>query len=283
MSRKLRIEANGPVDTGAIISTLVNHEITGLTETSAGDLTCRRIVELAGEPTELKVEIDSAGVTVFGSGPDDLPAGTGELVRHWFDLDTDIAAVDRHLGSHPRFAEQVASRPGIRVTRHPSVYESAILIVLGQQISLAAASTFAGRMVLAYGEPAGELHRFPLPGRLAGEPVDELRANLKITGARAKTISDVAALFAGEDDLLVDDEVLLDRLAGIRGVGPWTLSCLALRGLDRPDEFPASDAVLRRALEGISAVEATSASVPWSPFRSYATVRLWAELAGAAA
>jgi 3-methyladenine DNA glycosylase/8-oxoguanine DNA glycosylase len=281
----LRLDANGPLDTAAILSTLVNHEVPGLTETSPSELTHRRIVELDGGPQELKVRFDSTGVTVDASGPGDDPEGIEQLVRHWFDLDAEIEEIDRHLGSHPRFAGQVESRPGIRVTRHPAVYESSILVVLGQQISLAAACTFAARMVAAYGEEAGGLFRFPLPERLAGEPVDRLRKRLGVTGARAGTIRAVAALFAGRPGSVArrGESGLLDDLSAIPGVGPWTTSCVSIRGLGSADEFPASDAVLRRALGGIPAAAAIEEADPWSPWRSYATVRLWAEFAGAAA
>lgn len=279
----LRITANGPLDAGAAISTLANHEIAGLTETRPADLSHRRIVELEDGPVELTVRLDREGATVEADLGGSRPGAVDDLVRRWFDLDSEIAAIDQHLGAHPRFAAQVRDRPGIRITGHPGAYEASILIVLGQQISLAAARTFAARMIAAYGQEAGDLRRFPSPERLAEEPADRMRSQLGITGARARTIVAVAGLFAGtprQADGVGDD--LLERLIAVPGVGPWTTSCVALRGLNSPDQFPATDAVVRRALDGIAAPEASAMAERWSPFRSYATVRLWAEFAGAA-
>ncbi|MBN8867185.1 MAG: DNA-3-methyladenine glycosylase 2 family protein [Solirubrobacterales bacterium] len=198
------------------------------------------------------------------------------MVRHWFDLGTDIATVDRHLASSDIFAPQVRARPGIRVTRYPQAFEAAILIVLGQQVSLAAGRTFGGRLVAAYGEGDGPLRTFPRPERLAAEPTELLRATLGITGARARTLQALATHFA--DGFASEPGVPIEAadLLALPGVGPWTVSCLALRSAGEPDVFPAADAVLRRALEDASAREAADLSLPWAPYRSYATVRLWA-------
>jgi 3-methyladenine DNA glycosylase/8-oxoguanine DNA glycosylase len=285
LSVAVRLDSNGPLDVATILSTLVSHEVPGLTETSLSEKTHRRIIELDDGPLELGLSFDSSGVTIDPSGTVDEAEGLERLVRHWFDLDAEIGEINRHLGAHPRFAEQVENRPGIRVTRHPGVYESSILVVLGQQISLASACTFAGRMVTAYGESTGRLRRFPLPERLAEEPVDRLRETLRVTGARARTLNQVAELFAGRPPAFVraGEPDLTDRLAAIPGIGPWTTSCVSIRGLGAVDEFPASDAVVRRALNGVPAAAAIEQARSWSPWRSYATARLWAEFAGAAA
>lgn len=281
----LRIEANGPLDVRAAIATLVNHEIAGLTETRPDELSHRRIVELEDGPLEVIVRLDPAGVTVGSDLTVSGPEAVSGLVRGWFDLDSEITAIDRHLGAQPRFSAQVRDRPGIRITGHPGAFESSILIVLGQQISLAAARTFAARLVRAYGEKVGDLIRFPSPERLSMEPPDRLREEVGIPGARARTIGAVASLFAelvGAKEATEASE-LIGRLAAVPGVGPWTTAYVSLRGLGLPDEFPATDAVVRRALDGIASSEASAMAASWSPYRSYATVRLWAEYAGAAA
>ena len=279
MSWSLRVDANGPLDTAAIFSTLASHEIAGLTETRPDRLTHRRVLEFEGRPVILTVWFDGSGVTIEGETGDGPWPGVEPLVRHWFDLDTDIEAVDRHLGVHPQFKDQVRARPGIRVTRYPELAESAILTVLGQQISLAAARTFAGRLVAAYGEEVDGLFAFPDPARIAEEPVERLRSTIGLTGARARTISGVATLFADRRPAAGSgsDSGLLEGLNEIPGIGPWTISCVALRGLDSADELPASDAVLRRALGKASLAETLEIAEAWRPFRSYATVRLWAE------
>lgn len=290
MTASLRVEANGPLDVGAVFSNLVNHEVAGLTETDPGTLTHRRIVEVAGRPHPLSVRFDFSGVTVDSPGSGRHPEGIEELVRHWFDLDSEIEMIDGHLGRGPGHARsaggsglatQVRSRPGIRITRYPGVFEAAIMVVLGQQISLAAARTLAGRLVSGYGEKTGSLRRFPEPERFVEEPVGRLRSNLGVTGARAGTIRAVSQIFVElpppEGNQPESD--LLERLAAVPGVGPWTISCIAMRAFNAPDEFPSTDAVLRRSLGSPSPAEAVRIARRWIPFRSYATARLWAQLA----
>jgi 3-methyladenine DNA glycosylase/8-oxoguanine DNA glycosylase len=268
------VAANGPFDTASAISTLSRHEIAGLTETDSLAMTHRRIVELNDGPARLDLRFRPEGVLASVDGPDADPDAVERLVRHWFDLDTDVAPIDARLGADGRLAAQVRSRPGIRITRHPDAWEGAALTVLGQQVSLGAARTFGGRLVAAYGEPGNGLARFPAAARVAEEPIDRLRETLGITGSRARTIHEVAALFAeraGFDPA---------SLAELRGIGPWTIACLSIRAGTESDEFPGSDAVLRRALDGVSPREAERIALEWKPFRSYAAVRLWTSAVG---
>lgn len=275
----MKIIANGAFDRASVISTLVRHEIVGLTETSAADATHRRIVTIEGKPVELGLCFEPDGVLVSVGGREADPGETGtdpgsiaRLVRNWFDLDADISTVDRQLSGQGCFEAQVTARPGIRITRYPSRWEAIVLIVLGQQVSLSAGRTFGTRLVAAYGEREGSgLLRFPSPDRVATEPVERLRETLGLTSARARTIHGVARLFAEGSSF---DPV---RLAGLPGVGPWTLACFSIRGAAEADGFPAGDAVLRRALGGVSAREAEQLARRWKPYRSYAAVRLWAE------
>ena len=265
------IAPNGAFDPGSVISTLVRHEIAGLTETSAAGGTHRRLVELAGSPVRLELRFRPDGVFASVIEGEADPDSVENLVRHWFDLDVDIAPIDRCLGAGGRLAEQVRVRPGIRITRHPDAWEGSVLTVLGQQVSLGAARTFGARLVAAFGEGRDGLIRFPSPARIAGEPVGRLRETLGITGSRARTIHALAAHFAsgaGFDP---------GQLARLPGIGPWTIACLSIRAGTARDEFPGSDAVLRRALDGVGPGEAERIALDWKPFRSYAAVRLWAQ------
>lgn len=290
----MRLVANGPFDRDSALSALARHEIAGLSETGIRERTHRRIVLVEGEPVELELRFEPGGVLVStgageferdqigqsstdrerrsigGNGAD--PDSIERFVRHWFDLDCDIASIDHRLAGHERFSSQVKERPGVRITRYPDPWEASVLVVLGQQVSLPAARTFGARLVDAYGEGRAGLRRFPEPGRVASEPTGLLRETLGVTGARARTIREVATMFAAEPDLDPG------RLAALPGIGPWTVACVSIRAGSAADEFPASDAVLRRALGGVSAGEAERLALEWKPYRSYAAVRLWSEM-----
>lgn len=259
---------------------LAAHTIPGIeiADTDRGVHT--RTVELEGAPCVIEVSLRAAGVrarAIGGAVPS--PEQMASMVSFWFDLATDIAHVDTHLADSAVLVEDVRARPGVRVTRFVDQFEASIATVLGQQVSLAAGRRFLGRLAAAYGEPIPDDSRtnfllFPTPHRIVSIPVDELRATLSITGARAATLHDVADLFASGFQLDSPHYDSLEELRQVRGIGPWTTRYLAIRALGRPDEFPASDAVVSRVLRTLD-VGDSDVTQTWAPYRSYAAARLW--------
>lgn len=222
----------------------------------------------------LALELTASGVRVTTTDTAVLP-----LVRAWFDLDSDVEAIGAALARDPLLAPMVAARPGLRATKYAEPFEAAVMAVLGQQVSVAAARTFGGRVVTAFGSEGEEgLRSFPTPEALLAGPIEELRAAIGVTRARAATVRAVAAAFA--DGLVLDRAGDLPEqrrlLLAIPGIGPWTADYLGLRLLGDPDAFPAGDLVLRRALGGISTAAADAASQAWRPHRAHAAFHLWA-------
>lgn len=239
--------------------------------------TYRRLVDLAGTPTPVTLEISGEGIAL--EAPEAVVAEAAGLVCWWFGLSTDPAPVVAHLGADPRLAPWIRRRPALRPVRHPAGFEAAIDTVLGQQVTLSSARLFGERLRAAYspGEVAG-LRVFPSAAALVAAPLEELRAAVGLTTARARTVQAVARLFADGFRLGpgTDPSRSRDRLRQVPGVGPWTVEYLALRALGDPDAFPASDAVVRRALAGAPPREAQRAAEPWRPYRAWATAHLWA-------
>ncbi|WP_069812413.1 DNA-3-methyladenine glycosylase 2 [Streptomyces sp. TP-A0874] len=204
--------------------------------------------------------------------------------RRLLDLDADPVAVDGLLREDPVLAPLVARGPGRRVPRTVDPAEFAVRAVLGQQVSVAAARTHAGRLVLAHGEPVedpdGGLSRlFPTPAALN----DLDPARLALPRTRRSTLRTlVHALESGEVRLETgsDWELARRRLAAVPGIGPWTVESIAMRGLGDPDAFLPTDLGLRRAARetGLPATPAalTTRAAPWRPWRSYAVQYLWA-------
>ncbi|MFD7923533.1 AlkA N-terminal domain-containing protein [Streptomyces sp. NPDC059740] len=216
----------------------------------------------------------------------DLRDLTGAIARcrRMLDLDADPEAVDELLAGDPVLAPLVAKAPGRRVPRTVDAEEFALRAVLGQQVSTAAARTHAGRLVVAHGErvvdtEGGLTHLFPSPDALAG--LDPETLALPRT-RRATFTSLVAALAAGEVRLDVgeDREAVRARLAALPGIGPWTVECVAMRGLGDPDAFVPTDLGLRRAAAGLGLPGTPAALVRhaerWRPWRAYAVQYLWA-------
>jgi AraC family transcriptional regulator, regulatory protein of adaptative response / DNA-3-methyladenine glycosylase II len=206
-------------------------------------------------------------------------------VRWLCDLDADPQAVDSALGHDPLLAATVAATPGRRVPRCVDGNELALRIVIGQQVSTKAAQTITGRLVSAFGasivDPAGGLtHLFPT--------VDQLSAidptHLPMPTARQQTFIRLVNALANGDvhlDPGVDRAHELAALGQLKGIGPWTLSSVAMRALGDPDAFLASDLGIISAARQLGIGEGKQLlahSDRWRPWRSVATQYLWGVL-----
>jgi AraC family transcriptional regulator of adaptative response / DNA-3-methyladenine glycosylase II len=179
-----------------------------------------------------------------------------------------------------------ARRPGLRVPGAFDGFEIAVRAILGQQVSVAAARTLAGRFAAAFGErletPFKELEVvFPSPGQVAGAPAARI-ARLGVPAARARTILALArTLERGELALgpAAALEPTLAKLRAIPGVGEWTAQYIALRALAWPDAFPHTDYGVMKAMKLTDPRRVLAAAERWRPWRAYAVMHLWRSLA----
>jgi AraC family transcriptional regulator of adaptative response / DNA-3-methyladenine glycosylase II len=209
--------------------------------------------------------------------------------RALLDLDSDPQAVTGALGDDPLLGPMRRRHPGLRVPGAVDGPELAVRAVLGQQVSLAAAATAAGRLVADHGEPlarpCGTVTRtFPAPESLA----DADPATLRMPGSRARALTSLSArLSRGELtlDAGTDRDEARRGLLAVPGVGPWTAEYVAMRALRDPDAFPATDLGIHHALErhGLDGRPAAAmrCSQAWRPYRAYAVLHLWTDLAAA--
>jgi AraC family transcriptional regulator of adaptative response / DNA-3-methyladenine glycosylase II len=206
-------------------------------------------------------------------------------VRALFDLDARPDLIAKHLSRDARLKAAVRANPGLRVPGAFSGFELGLRAILGQQVTVKAATTFACRFVSAFGEPIvtpiAELNRLtPVPARIAALSVDDI-ARHGIIASRCRSIIALAAGQAsaalcldGKAHHLPDD--FISRLAEIPGIGQWTAHYIAMRGLHWPDAFPKGDIAVRNNLGGVTATEAEVLSQSWRPWRSYAVMHVWA-------
>lgn len=203
-------------------------------------------------------------------------------VRGLFDLDARPDAIAAHLRGDPRLGNFPA---GLRIPGAFDGFELAVRTILGQRISVRAATALAGRLSGAFGEPLATpdpaLDRtFPSPERLAAAPLAGLAA-AGIGGPHARAIVGVArAVAEGEIDLGPgpDPEAIVAKLKEIPGIGEWTAQSVAMRGLLWPDAFPDGDLALLRASGEPSHPALRAAADSWRPWRAYAAMALWERL-----
>ncbi|TDU80739.1 DNA-3-methyladenine glycosylase II [Prosthecobacter fusiformis] len=209
-------------------------------------------------------------------------------VRRMFDLDARPDAILEVLGSDPLLAPVFHHFPGLRVGGAWDSFELAVRAVLGQQITVTAATTLSGRLAARTGTaietPFKNLHRLAITAEaLEKLSVDDL-CNLGLVRARASALIHLAAsaLKGGlEFPPGLDHEAAVARLIELPGVGPWTAHYIAMRALRFPDAFPAADLGLRKAIgngELIPTKQAELRSEPWRPWRAYAAAALWKSL-----
>lgn len=270
-----------PFAAGPALRTLAAHAVPGIEVVDVAAGTHTRLVSLAGRPVPVTTHLTDESVRVEVADPDPAVVSSAvAAVRRWLDLDRDPAASASVLGDDPLLAPLVRRRPGLRVVGHPDGFEAAVVTVLGQQVSLAAARTFSGRLAAAFGTPGPEgLTRFPDPDALARQDPEVLRQAIGVTRARARTLSALARACADGLHLAPEGDVAdtRARLLALPGVGPWTVEYLAVRVLGDRDALPAGDLVLRRRLGVRSPAEVTRIAEQWRPWRAYAVVHLWTD------
>jgi AraC family transcriptional regulator of adaptative response / DNA-3-methyladenine glycosylase II len=210
-----------------------------------------------------------------------LPALLGRL-RHMFDLSARPDVIADQLARDSLLRDAVGRNPGLRVPGAFDGFELAVRAILGQQISVKAATTLAARLVEAFGEAVDTPHEgltrlSPTPGRIAAVAVEQI-AGLGVIQSRARGIIAVAeAVASGRLSLEVGahPEAIIERLVALPGIGAWTAQYIAMRALRWPDAFPKEDIVVRNGLGGVTAARAEAVSQAWRPWRSYATLHLW--------
>lgn len=273
-----------PYDFPLMLSFLKARAIAGVEHVT--DTSYARTIELDGQVNWLEVsdcaERAALCVTLHVGRVVALPAIIAR-VRRMFDLAADPQVINEVLARDALLAPLVARRPGLRLLGAWDPFEMAVRAVVGQQITVAAATRLLGELVALLGKrknelPPGLTHAFPQPACFRMEVLARLgmpRARVETLFTLANALREDPGLFEGAHSL--DDVV--SRLIVLRGIGPWSAHYIAMRGLSESDALPEGDVGLLRALaaDGVrpSQRELVARAEAWRPYRSYAVVHLW--------
>lgn len=285
---RLTLAYRPPLAWNALLAFLAGRANPGVERISSGAWS--RLVRIDGHTGVIRVRLPDADTALANHDVVVLEADATlapalmplcARVKHVFDLVAEPNAIESHLmrtgfGSIPRSAR------GLRVPGTWDGFELAVRAILGQQVSVAGATTLMGRLTSTFGEPVpaseeGLTHLSPTAERLADAGAEAIRG-IGLPAARADTVHRLATLVArGELSFEADTDVraLMRRLVEVRGIGPWTAEYIAMRALHWPDAFPASDLVLRRAAGDLTTAKLTQRAESWRPWRSYAAMHLW--------
>ncbi|MGC4109157.1 MAG: AlkA N-terminal domain-containing protein [Nocardioides sp.] len=287
---QLRLAVRTPFAGRALLEFLALRAVAGVETTT--DTTYSRTLRLPHGSGVVTLELADhpvVGATAFVPATfrlDDLRdlSAAVERVRRLVDADCDPVAIGDAFAGDPVLGLLVRRAPGLRVPGHVDGDELAVRAVLGQQVTVAAARTTAGRLTAAHGEPLAEpveglTHLFPSAERLAAlEP-----ETLAMPRSRGRALVAVTASLADGTlrlDRGADRDEVRARLLDIPGIGPWTADYIALRALGHPDVFLPTDIGIRDALRGLGIDPADAADLAegWRPWRSYAQLQLWHSL-----
>ncbi len=283
MGLRLRMAYRPPLAWAELLGFLRARAIAGVERVVDGGY--ERVAEFGAHRGWLRVEPGSAAGCLSVEFADSLAPALAPLLaglRHLFDLDARPDAIAAHLAVDGRLGAAVARCPGLRVPGAFDGFELAWRAILGQRVSVRAATTVAGRLAAGYGEPIevgrpGLDRLSPRPERVADAGVEDL-AGLGLGRDRASTIKALARAVADGQLRLgrgVDAEAAVARLREIPGIGEWTAQYIAMRALAWPDAFPHGDLILRRRMGDPSPSGLREMAEAWRPWRSYAAMHLW--------
>ncbi|MGC2696259.1 MAG: AlkA N-terminal domain-containing protein [Candidatus Angelobacter sp.] len=235
----------------------------------------------AGEgPTLHRVSVShdpaNSVMQVNYTGPARDRSGIEQRVRQLFKPDVNTGEIEMSLARDRWLKRFVIRQPGLRVPGGWCGFEVAMRAILGQQISVAAATTLMGRLVRMAGARVNESDWiFPSPEQVLTADL----SGLGIPGKRRETVKSLAAFFAGQNDECLLRADAMERLLAINGIGRWTAGYILMRTSDTHDFWPEGDLVLRKAL-GKNKVLVTPSALAqafsrWTPYRSYAAIHIW--------
>jgi AraC family transcriptional regulator of adaptative response / DNA-3-methyladenine glycosylase II len=289
---ELRVPYRPPLAWDSMLAFLSARAIPGVESIDLAEGIYRRTIDFYGAPAVIEVR-DEPAVNALRLRAH-LPTLDGVVhlvgdVRRLFDLDADPTVVDAHLARDSNLRGLVRARRGLRVPGSVDAFELGVRAVLGQQVSVKAATNLAGKVAAAWGEAVpgvealGLTHLFPSAERVAEISSARIASRIGVPKARAEAIRAFA-------DALATDKIRLDRacdLAAVRaelralpGFGEWTAQYVAMRACGERDAFPAGDLGIRRGLARepgttVSAAEALERAEAWRPWRAYAALHLW--------
>ncbi len=225
--------------------------------------------------------------------PQDLQTAAN-FIERIFSADHDLKKFQAAMIDDPLMRGIEAAHRGLHLARWPTLFESLMISILSQQISIVVAMVLKRRVVEEYGERLmiGDetFFAFPRPEILAVASIEELRA-LGISNAKAACMIGVAQEVASgalDEAMLAkaDNETVIARLIQLRGIGRWTAEWALMLYFGRTNVFPAGDLALRNFVnkyysKGAPMIEKELrrfADERWSGWSSYVTIYVLAAL-----
>lgn len=247
-----------------------------------------------GQPAGLEIHFRKASAAVslaLDGGP--LADGDREalrgMVRRMLGLNQDVGAFEQRHRGHPELGRLIDANPGLRVPVATTPFEALSWAIIGQQISLGAAVSVRRRLIRTVGPRHNSgLYCYPDAGTVAGTPEAALRG-AGLSGSKVRSLLELSEQI-DTGRLPLNDwadeppvETIRERLLAIRGIGPWTVNYVLMRGYGWLDGSLHGDLAVRRRLQALlgrdeppGEEETRRWLAPFSPWRALVAAHLWA-------
>ena len=218
----------------------------------------------------------SATLQINYSGKGETRSLVERRAKQIFKPDVNTVPIEAFLRRDSWLNGFVQRQAGLRVPGGWSVLEISMRAILGQQVSVPAATTLMGRLVRSAGTRlSASSWLFPTAEQIAQADL----SGLGVPGSRMETVKTLAAFFADHGEQSLEQSDIKDRLLALKGIGKWTAGYILMRTAASHDHWPEGDLILRKALSNdkimISHAALEQTFSCWSPYRSYATIHIW--------
>lgn len=180
------------------------------------------------------------------------------------------------LRADPVMADLIDTHGELTLSPADDAFRRLVVSIINQQLSTASAEAIRERTFESLGSVT--------PATVLDADRETLR-EAGLSGTKVDYLRNAAAAFRDRDLSLAafeghPDETVVDELTEITGIGRWTAEMYCIFALGREDVLPLGDLAVRRGLEALYGCDSRegmrSAAEPWRPYRSYATLYVWA-------
>lgn len=199
-------------------------------------------------------------------------------IKQLFDVDFNPEYLSEVFSNDKNMSKILSDYPGTRIPGAWSAYELTIRAILGQQVTIKAATTFMNRFIQKYGtlisaSPSVALNYvFPQPSEIA-----KLQAvDIGIPTKRGQTIIEVSKHFANNTIDFSNREKKdksIEILLSVKGIGKWTTEYITMRVYKDTNAWLEGDLILKQVMQKLDIYPQHVDN--WQPLRAYAAMLLW--------
>jgi DNA-3-methyladenine glycosylase II len=250
----------------------------------------RKAFLLDGIPVEIDISLEDSQARCRAKTDAPLPKETRQqlpsIAAGLLGLNHDVSVFEKIARQDALLGPLIKRQLGLRIPQTATPFEALTWAIIGQQINLTFAVTLRRTLIqLAGREHSGGLWCYPDAASVSPLKLEDF-ASRKFTRAKAETLLRVTELTASGQLTLSPERPateMAEELLKIKGIGPWTVNYVLLRGLGCPDCSLHGDAGVKAALRRLTGAAPTTEEAyglleRYAPHRSWAAAHLWASL-----